>query len=446
MRVPRFTPAHERMQRIDLIYFDAGGGHRASAIALKSAAEEQRRPWQIRLVNLREVLEPADVIRRITGVRVEDFYNSLLKSGMTIGTGPMLRIVQTLIRVLHARLTEHLTEYWQKSENDLVVSMIPNFNRAIFQGLRAADVKRNRSKTPMVTILTDLADHPPHFWIERRDQYDQYIVCGTATAGEQAISMGHPRERVFRTSGMIVRPEFYRPMELERETERLRLGLAPELPTGIVMFGSFGSRRMIDIAKRIAAAQLKTQLIFVCGHNEELRRRLHEIKLPFASHCVGFTREIPYFMRMADYFIGKPGPGSISEALVMGLPVIVERNAFTMVQERFNTEWIVQNQLGVVLHSFGSIASGVAKMLDPEQFRQFRSGVKAVDNRAAFEVPEILEEIMSRSRLETAGASRRTQVAEVARPSFGEFGRQVARQTRAAFVRLLITGSPLIRW
>ena len=31
-------------------------------------------------------------------------------------------------------------------------------------------------------------------------------------------------------------------------------------------------------------------------------------------HVVGFTSEIPYYMVLSDFFIGKPGPGSISEA------------------------------------------------------------------------------------------------------------------------------------
>ena len=38
----------------------------------------------------------------------------------------------------------------------------------------------------------------------------------------------------------------------------------------------------------------------------------------------GFTKEVPYYMRLSDFFIGKPGPGSISEALAMKLPVLVE--------------------------------------------------------------------------------------------------------------------------
>src|SRR6202040_3876300 len=115
-------------------------------------------------------------------------------------------------------------------------------------------------------------------------------------------------------------------------------------------------------------------------------------------HCVGFTQEIPYYMKLADFFIGKPGPGSISEALVTGLPLIVERNSWTMVQERFNTDWIAQNGFGVVLPSFREIGSAISTMLDHEQYSKLRANVEAHGNRAVFEIPEILEALISRSR------------------------------------------------
>jgi len=103
-------------------------------------------------------------------------------------------------------------------------------------------------------------------------------------------------------------------------------------------------------------------------------------------------------MKLADYFIGKPGPGSISEALVMGLPLIVERNAWTMVQERFNTDWIAQNKFGVVLPSFREISGAISTMLDREQYSSLRASVKAYDNRAVFEIPEILEALITQHR------------------------------------------------
>jgi 1,2-diacylglycerol 3-beta-galactosyltransferase len=401
--LPLAAPAVAREPRIDLIFFDAGGGHRASATALKELTDRQRRGWRLRMVNLREILEPIDVFHRLTGVRVEDLYNRMLKYGLTIGTGPMLRAVQFLIRRTRPRNVALLAQYWRELQPDLVVSMIPNFNRAIFEGLRIADRASNRPPTPMVTILTDLADCPPHFWIERQEQH---LICGTAKAAEQALAAGYPPRRVLRTSGMIVRPEFYDRPELSRGQERRRLGLDPALPTGFVMFGGFGSRRMLTIARRVAESGIKTQMIFLCGHNQRLRAQLRVLKLPFPCHIEGFTREIPRLMRLSDYFIGKPGPGSVSEALVMGLPVIVERNARTMVQERYNTEWIERNEFGVVLRSFSEIAAGVARMLDPRGFAQFRARAGASNNRAVFEIPDLLDALIAAARPETETLAR----------------------------------------
>jgi 1,2-diacylglycerol 3-beta-galactosyltransferase len=194
---------------------------------------------------------------------------------------------------------------------------------------------------------------------------------------------------------MIVRPEFYNRAPVPRAEERVRLGLHPDLPSGLVMFGGYGSRQMLTVARRVAAAGLKTQLIFMCGHNRQLGERIAELKLSFPFRIEGFSDDIPHFMQLADYFVGKPGPGSISEALVMGLPVVVERNSWTMVQERFNTDWIVENQLGVVLHSFAEVAAGILPMLDADRLASFREHVRAINNRAIFEIPEILSRLLA---------------------------------------------------
>ncbi len=395
MKIRRSAADTHEQARVVLIYFDAGGGHRASATALDAVLAEQRRPWQVELVNLRDVLEPIDFIRRLTGIRVENFYNSMLKFNLTMGTGPMLKMLHMIVRQMHSKMVPMLARYWQQRRPDLVVSLIPHFNRAILDGLRAANQTPGAPATPLVTIMTDLADYPPHFWIERQEQF---LVCGTAAAANQALALGVAPQRILRTSGMIVRPEFYRRSDVCREAERRRLGLDSELPTGIVMFGGFGSRRMEIVARRIADSGLKTQLIFMCGHNRRLKERLAAMNLPFPHHIEGFTSDIPYFMKLADFFIGKPGPGSISEALVMGLPVIVERNALTMVHERYNADWILQNRAGVVLRSLTEIDRGVAVMLDPERMERFRIRIGSLENRAVFEIPEMLNALVAMRR------------------------------------------------
>lgn len=367
------------VKRLDFVFFDAGGGHRSAANALKAVIEQQARPWEIRLVNLQEILDPLDIFRKYTGIRMQDVYNVLLQKGWTLGSAQMTVLMHGLIRLYHGGQVRLLKEFWKQGERDLVVSLIPNFNRALRDSLPA---------TPLATILTDLADYPPHFWIERQPQY---LICGTEKAVEQARALGHPDKHIFRTSGMILRPSFYQPVTVDRAAERRKLGLDPDLPTGLVLFGGQGSSVMPEIARRISdARQFQLQLIFICGRNQKLADRLRAMPANFPKFVEGFTSEIPYYMHLSDFFIGKPGPGSISEAIAMRLPVVVERNSWTLPQERFNTEWILAQRVGVVLPSFRAIDSGLRELLDPANFPRFRANAAAITNRAVFEIPDIL--------------------------------------------------------
>ncbi|MBM3774571.1 MAG: galactosyldiacylglycerol synthase [Acidobacteria bacterium] len=375
-------------RKLDFLFFDAGGGHRSAATALKQVIEEQGLAWQIRLVNLQEVLDSLDFLRKVTGVRLEDVYNLLLKKGWTLGTPQLLKVLHAVIRLRHPAQVRLLEAFWRRDPPDLAVSLIPNFNRALHEGLR-----RGAPGVPMVTILTDLADYPPHLWIEPESQY---LICGTERAAGQARALGHDDARIFRTSGMILNPRFYETREVDRERERERLGLKPDLPTGLVLFGGEGSPAMLGIARRLDAAALPLQLIVVCGRNRELAERLRRARFRMPVFIEGFTREVPHYMRLSDFFIGKPGPGSISEALQMKLPVIVERNAWTLPQERYNADWVVEKQVGIALKSFRQIGSAVARLLEPEQYRRFRANAATLENRAVFEIPGILEEILCR--------------------------------------------------
>jgi hypothetical protein len=364
-------------KKIDFIFFDAGGGHRAAANALKAIIEQQQRPWDIRLVNLQEVLDPLDIFRKITRLRLQDVYNLLLKKGWTLGSPQLTAAMHVIIRIYHRGQVKLLKKFWAASQPDLLVSLVPNFNRALYQSLEG--------RAPMVTILTDLADYPPHFWIEPAQE--QYFICGTERAVEQARELGHSPDRIFKTSGMILRPKFYDPITVDRAPELVKLGLKPDLNTGLVLFGGEGSSVMIDIAKKVRAG---IQMIFVCGRNEKLAAKLRGMQPQFPISVQGFTSEIPYFMHLSDFFIGKPGPGSISEALQMKLPVLVERNAWTLPQERFNADWIIEKQAGVVLKSFRDVEGGLAELLAPANFERYRANAASIHNRAIFEIPDIL--------------------------------------------------------
>lgn len=325
------------MQRIEFCFFDAGGGHRAAATALQATIQSKQLPWDVRLMNIQELLDELDILKKYGGIRIQDFYNKMLASGWTLGSAQLLKLLQATVRLYHRKTVRLFEKQWQAAQPDMVVSFVPHFNRAMCESFAKTFPGR-----PFVTILTDIADYPPHFWIERQPQY---FICGSDRAVAQAKTSGNPDDRIFQASGMILNPRFYEPPVADRTAERLRLGLRPGVTTGLVLFGGHGSNVMIEIAERLDRSGLELQMIFICGKNERLAAKLRERKWRMPVFVEGFTTRVNYYMQLADFFIGKPGPGSVSEALAMNLPVIVECNSWTLPQERYNADWVLRKRL-----------------------------------------------------------------------------------------------------
>ena len=378
------------MKKIHVVFHDAGGGHRNAAVALQTIVAQQQRSWQVELIQFQELTDRFDVLRRLTGIRIQEQYNVLLQNGWTLGSVYLLRLLQTTIRLFHRPLVHLLEKFWREKPADLLVSVIPHFNRELCESW--SKVHPNR---PFVTLITDLADFPPRFWIE--PVKDQYVIAGTERAAEQARALGHDDAHIFKTSGMILRPDFYAPDNSDPIALRKDLGLRPDLTTAIVLFGGHGSKVMYEIAQHVDEAQLPLQLILICGRNDELAAKFTAQQWRMPIKVIGFTKEIHKLMRAADFLIGKPGPGSIAEAMVRKLPVLIECNSWTLPQERYNAEWVAEKRVGIVLHSFREVVSGVQQMLEPATLADLRKNVDALNNRAIFEIPEILDQLLRES-------------------------------------------------
>jgi 1,2-diacylglycerol 3-beta-galactosyltransferase len=376
------------MKKISVLFHDAGGGHRNAAVALQTITAQQQRPWQLEIIQFQDLTDQLDVFRKLTGIRIQEQYNTLLRNGWTLGTTQLLRVLQATIRLFHRPLVRLLADYFRGHPADLLVSVIPHFNREIAEAWSSVYPDR-----PFVTLITDLADFPPRFWIEPLDQ--QYVICGTQRAVEQARAMGKPESHIFATSGMILRPDFYAPENTDSLALRRELGLQPDVPTGILLFGGFGSKVMYDIVERLDAASVPVQLIVICGRNDKLAAKFRARSWNLPLHILGFTKEVHRLMRAADFLIGKPGPGSVAEAMVRRLPVILECNAWTMPQERYNTQWVTEKRVGIILPNFKEIVAGVNQLLAPATFSEFRQNVSALNNQAIFEIPEIFSKLLA---------------------------------------------------
>jgi len=163
---------------------------------------------------------------------------------------------------------------------------------------------------------------------------------------------------------------------------------------------------MYDITEKLDAAGLPVQLILICGRNEELAMKIrarHEITGPRywlherssqADACSGFSDR-------------QAGSRQHRRSHGRQLPVLIECNAWTLPQERYNAEWVKEKGVGIVLKSFDDITDGVKRMLDPRTLGVFRRNVAAQENRAVFEIPEILAMLLGEPSSEHPAFHRR---------------------------------------
>jgi UDP-N-acetylglucosamine:LPS N-acetylglucosamine transferase len=204
---------------------------------------------------------------------------------------------------------------------------------------------------------------------------------------------------------MVLHPRFHRPVAEDRCAKKTALGFDPALPVGLVSFGAYGAQEMRVIAERLA----DRQALFICGHNQRLARAIAAVPATAPRRILGFTTELPELMDACDYFIGKPGPGSIGEALARGLPVIVSRNARTMPQERYNADWVLEQGVGQVVRHFREVDQTVTQLL--AKLPIYRRRLRRLDNHAVFQLPGILDTVLQASSLRSTAPLHPTEPA-----------------------------------
>jgi len=378
-------------RKVVIFYTDAGGGHRATALALQSILQ-QTTPYEIRLCNpYRELISDIDLFPKLTPYTNEDVYNKFV---LGQGWNNFFCLLYYGLTILNVRLgtrksVERFLKFWQKEKVDLVISVMPLANAGIYQSVKAYTERR---PVPFLVVITDLEEKQQNVWFPPPQDY--HIVCGSERSHEQALKKHHDQSLIHRVSGMLVNPVFYRKEVENRPAEREKIGLQPNLPTGCMMYGSTGSQRMLELAAALQQVRSKFQMIFFCGHNQDLMNELQSMKLPYPHLIRPYTRRIPYYFQLCDFLVCKPGPGTLSEALVSGLTLLVDEDN-VLPQEQYNVGWIKERGVGSSFRTTEEFSRAVEHRADSQRASSpTAAGKEASSNRSIFEIPDIIRNIL----------------------------------------------------
>ncbi|MFQ6102392.1 MAG: glycosyltransferase [Anaerolineae bacterium] len=352
-------------RRLLFLFSDTGGGHRSAAHAVAQALQDLHGE-QARVELVDALVEHAPWPLNHSGniypymVRLRGWPWAV---GWHLSNGPRRVVLLTtgwwlLMRTAVLRLL-------RSHPADAIICCHPALNDPILRTLTKAKVR-----TALITLVTDLiAIHA--FWFAPKATR---CLVPTARARQRALACGLLAERVLVT-GLPVSPRFVVAAQEDPLAVRQRLGLEPGLPVVLLVSGAEGMGPLRRLCKTVADSGVQAQLVVITGRNERLRARLAAETWPLPVQVEGFVRNMHEWMRASDLLVTKAGPSTLSEALVMGLPMVL--SGALPGQERPNVNYVVQAGAGVWAPTPRRVAAVVRELLAPGNRRLAQMAVRA---------------------------------------------------------------------
>ena len=364
------------MTRVDVVYFEAGSGHRSAAVALRRALMKGRPGWRVRVLDLVDVYAPHRLFQATTRLGIA-YFNWQLTNERFFGLERLIRFCLFCNDRLGELDVRRIGSFWRDEPPDAVVSVTPMNNETLIRALRTVS-----SSARYFTVPVDFEEVMPRYWFTPK--YEVEYLVGSERLREQAERVGLSARRL---SGMVVDPECYTP-----PGERAVEGFDPALPTGVVHFGGQGSRLVREAAERIAAAGIAANLVLLCGRHERVRAELAAWAYPHPKLVLGWTADTPvHYYHRADFVVGKPGTMTIVEALVAGTPVVAVESGGMKPVQGGNERWLSESRAGIVA-PLDELGPAVRRLLaDPERYR---AAAREQAGRGVFEAADAIARLL----------------------------------------------------
>ncbi len=352
---------------------DTGGGHRASAQALKAGFDElYPGRFHIDIVDLISdyLIWPLNQIPKAYPFLSNDapwLWKALYNSQSTASWGNALAVAGTSLSIGSVR--NCFTQY----HPELIISVHPLLQTVSLWALRGM-----ARRIPFVTVVTDLSTGHP-LWFN--SGVDACYVASEYTA--QLAARRRLRPEQIHLYGLPIRPAFARPQRPKPELRAL-LGMNSELPAALLIGGGEGIGPVEQIAGELSRALAagsqpggkdRGQLVIICGRNRDLAERLGSQQWPIPVIVKGFVDNMPDWMAACDCIVTKAGPGTIAEALISGLPIVL--SGFIPGQEEGNIPYVTDQGVGEFATDPATIAGIVARWFGPERERLALMAAKA---------------------------------------------------------------------
>jgi 1,2-diacylglycerol 3-beta-galactosyltransferase len=291
------------------LFSDTGGGHRSAAEAIIEALQfEFPDHFDIRMIDFFRQYAPLPLNFAPEIYPYLSRYPKMWKLGYEASNGT--RRIRLFYDVMWPYLRRAVRHLLKENPVDLIVSVHQLVNIPLLRSGLKNDIR-------FVTVVTDLVSTHSAWYHPGAD----LVIVPTIPAREKALKSGLPNEKIA-VIGQPIAEKYINQFQTKVEL-RNDLGWDPNLLTVLLVGGGEGMGNLEKHASALNKSYLPIQLIIVAGRNQPLKTKLENQSWNMPTKIYGFVREMPNFMYAADVLITKAGPGTISEAFIAGLPLIL---------------------------------------------------------------------------------------------------------------------------
>lgn len=313
------------------LFSDTGGGHRSATEAIIEALKLE--------FNDQVTTQMVDIFLDIAPRPLNylpKWYPYMVRMpevwGFSYRISNGTRRARVIVESAYPYVRRSLHRLINRNPADLIVSLHPLANDPFLHAL-------GKKRPPFITVVTDLVTTHALWYHKAVD----LCLVPTEAALQHALQEGLSPSQV-QVVGLPVADRFCRPVG-DPLALRQRLGWPPDRPVVLLVGGGEGMGPIEKTALAIAQANLPITLVIIAGRNQELQQRLKAHPWPMKTLIYGFVHEMPDFMQAANILVTKAGPGTISEALNAGLPMILYSRLPG--QEEGNVDYVISEGVGV---------------------------------------------------------------------------------------------------
>lgn len=367
-----------------ILMSDTGGGHRASAEALE-AAFDILYPGQVsvKMVDILTEHSAWPVNESVAAYQYAAKNPIVWRAMYEVARFPPTRWFNDKLMAFQNfhRFTDAIRSY----DPDLVVSVHPLCQNLPLKVLKAMGTSGSR-ELPFVTVITDLGGAHPT-WFDR--EADKVFLASEAVM-RVAFRVGVDSRRIYHL-GLPTRPAFWEDPRPKSEL-RYELGLELEPKAVIVIGGGDGVGGMgavaVAVIKALSKLPSRTQVVVICGKNAVVKKELEERQWPSSVFLkvLGFVGNMDEWMGAVDVIVTKAGPGTIAEATIRGLPIML--SGYLPGQEEGNVPYVVDGGFGSFSRVPDVIGDTVAAWLgnEPLLHKMSEAAKRAAKPSATFDI------------------------------------------------------------